>query len=46
LRISPGRFEPPRFYSYLGLDALGGLDIAANNAGIWVEHLIEDVSLA
>ena len=25
------------------MDALGGLDIAANNAGIWVEHLIEDV---
>jgi len=28
------------------LDALGGLDIAANDAGIWIEHLIEDVSLA
>lgn len=26
------------------VEAMGGLDIAVNNAGIWVEHVLEDVS--
>ena len=25
------------------IEALGGLDIAVNNAGIWVDHILEDV---
>jgi NAD(P)-dependent dehydrogenase (short-subunit alcohol dehydrogenase family) len=25
------------------IDALGGLDIAVNNAGIWVDHVLEEV---
>ena len=25
------------------VDALGGLDIVVNNAGIWIEHVVEDV---
>lgn len=25
------------------IDALGGLEIAVNNAGIWVDHILEDV---